>query len=74
LPRTSLSLLTFVLFLQTDLVVPAHDYLSTMNFTSNDPYEANLNELMNYLTYETPPSGFGLSSRGHGLHRTYGLA
>ena len=29
---------------------------------------------MSYLTYEIPPSGFALGSRGHGQDRTYGLA
>ncbi|KAE8037510.1 hypothetical protein FH972_010096 [Carpinus fangiana] len=36
--------------------------------------EASTIELMNYLSYETLPTGFCLGSRGHGLDRTYGLA
>ncbi|XP_059429017.1 cysteine-rich repeat secretory protein 38-like [Corylus avellana] len=72
---TSLSLLTFVLFLQKGLSVPDHDCLNSMNFNSTyDDYGKSLNELMNYLSYETPPTGFCLGSRGHGLDRAYGLA
>ena len=55
-------LLIFVLFLQTEFVVPTHDCLSSKNFTSNDPYETNLKDLMSYLNSETSPLGFALGS------------
>lgn len=72
---TSLILLIFVLLLLTVSVVPTHYCLSSMNFASNDHYEINLKDLMSYLTsYETPPLGFTLGSKGHGQDRTYGLA
>ena len=55
---TCLSLLTFVLFLQNGLTVPDHDCLNSMNFNRTyDHYERSLNELMDYLSYETPPTG-----------------
>jgi hypothetical protein len=67
---TFLFLVAFVLFIQNVLVVSDYDCLSAINFISNDYYETSLNDVMDYLTYETP----GLSSRGHGLGRTYGRA
>ncbi|KAL4611603.1 hypothetical protein ACB092_08G137000 [Castanea dentata] len=65
---SSLILLIFVLF-QTVSVVPTHYCLSSKNFTSNNHYETNLKDLMSYIltSYETPPSGFALGSRGHAV-------
>ncbi|KAB1227331.1 Cysteine-rich repeat secretory protein 38 [Morella rubra] len=34
----------------------------------------NLKELMNYLMKDTPPTGFGLGSKGQGQDTTHGLA
>jgi hypothetical protein len=68
---TFLFLVAFVLFIQNVLVVYDYDCLSVINFTSNDYYETSLNDVMDYLTYETPSTGLGLGSRGHGLGRTY---
>ncbi|KAB1227328.1 Cysteine-rich repeat secretory protein 38 [Morella rubra] len=74
-PITSLLLLTCFLFLHAVLgFVPTHECLGFKKFNIKDPYETNLNELMNNLTKETPPTGFGLGSKGQGQDTTYGLA
>ncbi|KAB1207408.1 Cysteine-rich repeat secretory protein 38 [Morella rubra] len=72
----SLLLLTCVLFFHAVNVgaEPTHDCLGFKQFNSKDPYETNLNELMNYLMKETPPTGFGLGSKGEGQDTTHGLA
>lgn len=44
------------------------------NFTSNDPYETNLKELMSHFSHEIYPVGFALGSKGHGQSKIHGLA
>lgn len=44
-------------------------------FTSNEPYETNLRELMSYFSNKIHPNGwFSLGSKGHDMQRTHGLA
>ncbi len=61
---SSLSLLTVVLLFKATFGVDPlfHICSSPDNFTTNDPYETNLKELVSYLSYETPTKGFGLGS------------
>ncbi|KAE9593052.1 putative Gnk2-like domain-containing protein [Lupinus albus] len=44
------------------------------NYTTNDPYYTNLEELFSYLTNEAPTNGFTMASKGEGENRTHGLA
>lgn len=44
------------------------------NFTTNNPYDSNLNKLTGDLAYKTPPKGFNFSSMGVKHNKTYGLA
>jgi hypothetical protein len=73
---SSLSLLTVVLLFKATFGVDPlfHICSSPDNFTTNDPYETNLKELVSYLSYETPTKGFGLGSKGRGRYQVYGLA
>ncbi|KAL7000204.1 hypothetical protein U1Q18_001352 [Sarracenia purpurea var. burkii] len=54
---------------------PLFHFCSTSdNFTANGPYETNLNKLMGYLYFKTPPTGFGSGSIGDIHDRANGLA
>ncbi|RVW68429.1 Cysteine-rich repeat secretory protein 38 [Vitis vinifera] len=44
------------------------------NYTSNDPFSSNLNELTTLLSSKVPPTGFGFASIGQGQDNVYGLA
>ncbi|GAV73940.1 Stress-antifung domain-containing protein [Cephalotus follicularis] len=72
----SLYLLSFAVLLQTVFGDdPLFHYCSSNeNFTADSPYETNLNKLMGYLYYNTPVSGFGLSSLGQSPNQANGLA
>ncbi|XP_021294290.1 cysteine-rich repeat secretory protein 38-like [Herrania umbratica] len=71
-----LYLLTFAFLLQAAFGVdPLFNFcLDTGNFSANDPYEDNLNNLTGYLSIQAPPSGFGLGSIGQDPNQAYGLA
>ncbi|XWS12064.1 hypothetical protein CRYUN_Cryun37aG0058400 [Craigia yunnanensis] len=71
-----LFLLAFAFLVQTAFGLNPifHFCLNTGNFTANDPYEANLNKLTDYLSIQVPPSGFGLRTIGRKLNKAYGLA
>ena len=51
-----------------------HICLHSGNYTTNDPYDGNLKELLIYLTGEAPTNGFVMASKGEGTNRTHGLA
>ncbi|KAF2285008.1 hypothetical protein GH714_034684 [Hevea brasiliensis] len=51
-----------------------HFCSSPENFTSNGPYENNLNKLAGDLYIQTPQSGFGFGSSGQNPDQAYGLA
>ncbi|KAK0589418.1 hypothetical protein LWI29_014089 [Acer saccharum] len=51
-----------------------HYCSSSQNYTSNGPYESNLNKLAAYLNYQTPPTGFGKGALGHKPNQANGLA
>ncbi|XP_039009172.1 cysteine-rich repeat secretory protein 38-like [Hibiscus syriacus] len=44
------------------------------NFAANSPYAVNLNDLLNYLTSQTPQTRFANASFGQPPDRVYGLA
>ncbi|KAJ7981335.1 Cysteine-rich repeat secretory protein [Quillaja saponaria] len=72
-----LFLITFVLCFQNAFAAyekVGHACVSSENFTSNDPYDTNMKELLSYLVYETPSTGFGMGSKGGGQNRAYGSA
>ncbi|KAJ7948188.1 Cysteine rich receptor like kinase [Quillaja saponaria] len=72
-----LSVITFVLCSQgvfAAYVMTDHVCIRSENFTSNDPYETNLKELLTYLSFGSPPNGFGMGSKGEGPNRAYGFA
>ncbi|GAV79957.1 Stress-antifung domain-containing protein [Cephalotus follicularis] len=72
---SSFYLLAFSLLLQGVFGVdPLFNFCSnTGNFTAGGPYETNLNKLFDYLSYQAPPSGFGVGSIGQNSEQTYGL-
>ncbi|KAK2988004.1 hypothetical protein RJ640_011267 [Escallonia rubra] len=76
LSTSSLFLLSCILLVQMAMGVNPlfHFCSSSNNFTSNGPYEANLNKLMGDLYFKTPPTGFGLGSIGQYQTRASGLA
>ncbi|KAK6919433.1 Gnk2-homologous domain [Dillenia turbinata] len=47
---------------------------SQENYTSNSPYSTNLNDLLDVLSSQTPPTGYGQGSVGQGSDRVNGLA
>ncbi|KAK0588989.1 hypothetical protein LWI29_008191 [Acer saccharum] len=51
-----------------------HYCSSSQNYTSNGPYESNLNKLAAYLNYQTPPTGFGKGALGQKPNQANGLA
>ncbi|MED6137434.1 hypothetical protein PIB30_065040 [Stylosanthes scabra] len=51
-----------------------HLCLDSGNYTTNDPYDKNLRDLLIYLTSEAPTNGFAMASKGQGKTRTHGLA
>jgi hypothetical protein len=52
-----------------------HICSSPENFTTNDPFDTNLQQLAGNLSNETPTNaGFSLGSRGQGPYEVYGLA
>ncbi|KAK2988003.1 hypothetical protein RJ640_011266 [Escallonia rubra] len=76
LSTSSLFLLSCILLVQMAMGVNPlfHFCSSSNNFTSNGPYETNLNKLMGDLYFKTPPTGFGLGSIGQYQTRASGLA
>lgn len=72
-----LFVITSFLCSQTETALGAgYDYvcLGFESFTSNDPFEANLKELLSYLHHETPSTGFNMGAKGEGQYRVYGNA
>ncbi|KAF7141091.1 hypothetical protein RHSIM_Rhsim06G0157100 [Rhododendron simsii] len=71
-----LYLLSFSLLLQLALATNPlfHFCSSSEKFIANSPYEMNLNNLMSYLEYTTPNTGFGSGSLGLSQNQAYGLA
>ncbi|KAJ9176949.1 hypothetical protein P3X46_012208 [Hevea brasiliensis] len=72
-------LLSFALLILQAYTVFGHGPLfhfcsSSENFTSNGPYENNLNKLAGDLYIQTPQSGFGFGSSGQNPDQSYGLA
>ncbi len=51
-----------------------HVCSSLETFKPNDTYEANLKELLSYLSNETTSKDFSLGSNGFGQNQTHGLA
>ncbi|KAJ4831697.1 hypothetical protein Tsubulata_033180 [Turnera subulata] len=51
-----------------------HFCSSPQNFSANGPYEYNLNKLQAYLSYQTPPTGFGRGSIGQKPDKANGVA
>lgn len=51
-----------------------HFCFSYENYTANEPYGPNLNQLLTLLSYKVPPTGFGLGSTGQGQNNVNGLA
>ncbi|KAK1582374.1 hypothetical protein Q3G72_014383 [Acer saccharum] len=51
-----------------------HFCSSSETFTTNSPYESNLNKLTAYLNYQAPPTGFGKGSLGQKPNQANGLA
>lgn len=73
---SSLYALTFVLLVKIAISSdPLFSFCSSSeNFTSNSPYEQNLNNLIGDLYFKTPPTGFGQSSVGQYQARIHGLS
>ncbi|KAA8526474.1 hypothetical protein F0562_008323 [Nyssa sinensis] len=73
---SSFYVLSLVFLLQTVFGAdPLFHYCSSStNFTTNSPYERNLNKVMGDLYFKTPPTGFGVSSVGQYQDRANGLA
>lgn len=74
---TTVLLLTLALLLQTSFGAnPLFHFCSNSeNFTIHSPYESNLKALISFLTYKTPPTGFGLGSVGpYPAQQAYGLS
>ncbi|KDP25874.1 hypothetical protein JCGZ_22904 [Jatropha curcas] len=69
-------LLTFPLLHQTILATDPlfHFCSSSENFTTNGPYESNLNKIIGNLYIQTPQTGFGFGSSGQKPDQAYGLA
>ncbi|OMO66279.1 hypothetical protein COLO4_30654 [Corchorus olitorius] len=69
-------LLTFAFLFQSALGVdPLFHFCSNSagNFSAYDPYEANLNKLVGYLSIQAPSTGFGTGSIGENPNKAYGL-
>ncbi|XP_043690076.1 cysteine-rich repeat secretory protein 38-like [Telopea speciosissima] len=76
LPSLSpLHLLSFALLLQGILgASPIFHFCSnSKNYTSNSPYETNLNKVMKSLINTVPSKGFGVASVGKNPDKVYGL-
>ncbi|KAG5546428.1 hypothetical protein RHGRI_018570 [Rhododendron griersonianum] len=74
---TLLSLLSISLFLPAVLALaisPIDHFCLSANFTPNSTYNKNLNNLLSYLDYTTPLTGFSNGSVGLSQNETYGLA
>ncbi|TYI59911.1 hypothetical protein E1A91_D10G068700v1 [Gossypium mustelinum] len=66
-------LLTLASLLQTAFGL-FHNCSDTGSFSAGDPYEANLNQVIEYLSSQTPSSGFGRHAIGQNPNRVFGLA
>ncbi|MBA0599234.1 cysteine-rich repeat secretory protein 38 [Gossypium raimondii] len=66
-------LLTLASLLQTAFGL-FHNCSDTGSFSAGGPYEANLNQLIEFLSSQTPPSGFGRRAIGQNPNRVFGLA
>ncbi|KAH1048154.1 hypothetical protein J1N35_038938 [Gossypium stocksii] len=66
-------LLTLASLLQTAFGL-RHNCSDTGSFSAGDPYEANLKQLIEYLSNQTPQTGFGRRAIGQNQNRVYGLA
>jgi len=72
-----LYLLSFILLFKVAFCdLPLHHRCSSPEkFTTNDPFDQNLQQLAGNLSNETPTNaGFSLGSRGQGPYEVYGLA
>ncbi|GLU09781.1 hypothetical protein SLE2022_266220 [Rubroshorea leprosula] len=71
-----LCLLTFAFLLQSVIGADPlfHFCSSSGNFSTYDPYEANLNKLIGYLSYQAPSTGFAKGSIGDEPNQANGLA
>ncbi|KAL2933167.1 Cysteine-rich repeat secretory protein 38 [Bienertia sinuspersici] len=71
-------LIPFTLFLHNTLAIeePLYQICSSTskNFTFDTPYQNNLNKLLAFLQYKTPPTGFSLTSIGKNPSKVYGLS
>ncbi|KAG4178707.1 hypothetical protein ERO13_A10G060301v2 [Gossypium hirsutum] len=61
-------LLTLASLLQTAFGL-FHNCSDIGSFSAGDPYEANLKQLIEYLSNQTPPSGFGRRAIGQNPNR-----
>ncbi|XP_059664468.1 cysteine-rich repeat secretory protein 38-like [Cornus florida] len=73
---SSLYVLSFAFLLQTVFGADPlfHFCSSSENFTTNSPYETNLNKLLGDLYFKAPPTGFGAGSVGQNQYKANGLA
>lgn len=75
---SSLFVLSFALLLHIVIAVdPLYHFCSNsdQNFTTNSPYQKNRDKVLGDLYFKTPPTGFGLSSRGqYDQDRAFGLS
>ncbi|KAK3184316.1 hypothetical protein Dsin_031602 [Dipteronia sinensis] len=69
-------LITFAFLLKNVLGAnPLYHFCSSSEtFTTNGPYESNLNKLTAYLNYQAPLTGFRKGSLGHKPNQANGLA
>lgn len=77
LSSSTILLLTLAILLQTSFAVDPLSYSCSnpQNFSSNAPYHSNLKTLLTFLSYKTPPTGFGLASVGQYHNQpAYGLS
>lgn len=75
---SSLFVLSFALLLHIVIAVdPLFHFCSNsdQNFTTNSPYQKNLDKVLGDLYFKTPPTGFGVSSSGqYDQDRAFGLS
>ncbi|KAL3821002.1 hypothetical protein ACJIZ3_006907 [Penstemon smallii] len=72
-----ITIIILILFIQTSIATSPlyHICSNSQNFTTNSPYERNLNNLLGDLYLKTPPTGFGLSSTAQSYaDRAYGMS
>ncbi|XP_073275778.1 antimicrobial ginkbilobin-2-like protein [Primulina huaijiensis] len=74
--KFSIVLISFLLIQSAISIDPLfHFCFNSQNFTKNSVYDKNLRKLLKNLSYKTPPTGFGIGSRGqYHDNRPYGLS